>query len=247
MSRLADRIEPACRRLSASVLLVALCGFAIGSPLAAADEPSPEAAPRESPPPESLRYAVQRGDELEIRVFHLPELEGETRVRPDGRISVLLLDDVAAVGKTPEELAAALAEGWSRHFHDPRVTVVVREFASHNVYVGGEVRRPGLFPLTHRLSSIKAVLVAGGFKSTAQLTNVIVLRNVGRKPEVFSLDARKVLEGETKDLSLEPYDVVFVPKSRIAQVNLFVDQWITQMIPIQLHGSVNYNYLGGIR
>ena len=89
------------------------------------------------------------------------------------------------------------------------------------------------------------MLAAGGFKTTARRTNIIVLRNAGKKPQVFKVDAELVIEGRRPDLQLQPYDVVYVPKSRIARVNLWIEQWITQMIPIQLQGTLNYNYLRG--
>jgi protein involved in polysaccharide export with SLBB domain len=204
-------------------------------------------APKDEPQPaEALHYVLQRGDEIELRVLNLPELEGTTLVRPDGMISVALLDDVEAAGLTPDYLAAILTESWSPQFRDPQVTVVVRVFASHNVYVGGEVGKPGLIPLRNRLSSIKAVFDAGGFKDTAQLTNVILLRNAGGKREIFNLNAKEILAGEAPDMRLHAYDVIFVPKSKIARVNLFVEQWITQMIPIQLQGVLNYSYVGGV-
>jgi protein involved in polysaccharide export with SLBB domain len=225
---------------------IAASGLIVGcSSSGAPGTGAPVAEIPETPEPDPFSYVLKRGDKIEIRVHELPELEAEAIIRPDGKISAVMLDDVVAAGRMPRELAAALAEGWSPHFRDPDVTVVVRSFANHNVYVGGEVEVPGLIPLRSRLSSAKAVFSAGGFKDVAQRTNVILIRNAGGKTQVFSLDLEKVLAGESRDIRLQPYDVIYVPKSKIARVNLFVEQWITQMIPIQLQGVFNYSYVFG--
>ena len=111
--------------------------------------------------------------------------------------------------------------------------------------MGGEVKQPGLVPLRSRLSSLKAVLAAGGFRDTAQLTHVVVLRDAGGHPAIFELDVKKILAGEESDLLLRPYDVVYVPKSKIARANLFVEQYIKRVIPLNLQGAAQYNFLGG--
>jgi protein involved in polysaccharide export with SLBB domain len=197
-------------------------------------------------PPENLHYVIQRGDELEIRAFKIPELDEQVLVRADGRISAPLLDDVMAAGLTTEELANQLARGYSKKsFREPEITVIVRKFATYSVYVGGEVDAPGLVPLRNRMTSLKAVFRAGGFLDTAQMTNLIVLRDAGGHPELIKLDAKKILSGDEPDMKLRPFDVVFVPKSKIAQVNLFVEQYIKRVIPISLSGVVQFSYLSG--
>jgi protein involved in polysaccharide export with SLBB domain len=203
----------------------------------AADEPPPAPGP--------LRYQIERGDRLDIKVFNVNELSQEVVVRPDGKISATILDDVEAAGRTPDELAAALQEGWSKVFTDPRVTVVVREFATRNVFVGGEVAADGMVPLRHRMTALGAVIAAGGFRATAQTSNVIVVRDAGGRPEALKVDARRVLDGSIPDLELAPFDVVYVPKSKIARVNLFVEQYIKYVLPINLNGAIQYNYLTG--
>jgi protein involved in polysaccharide export with SLBB domain len=194
---------------------------------------------------ESFDYRIQRGDELEIRAFRISELDDSVVVREDGKISLALLDDVAAAGLTPEALALDLRRGYAPSFRDPRITVIVRKFGRQSVYVGGEVDRPSLIPLRHRMSSIKAIFQAGGFRNTARLTHVIVLRDAGGRPERIDLDAKKILRGEAPDLPLEPFDVVFVPKSRVARANQFVEQYITGVLPMRLQGAYQFTYLTG--
>jgi protein involved in polysaccharide export with SLBB domain len=123
--------------------------------------------------------------------------------------------------------------------------VVVREFATRNVFVGGEVAADGLVPLRNRMTALSSVIAAGGFKATAQLSNLIILRDAGGKPEAMKLDARRVLDGSIPDLELAPFDVVYVPKSKIARVNLWVEQYVKYVIPINLNSAIQYNYLAG--
>ncbi len=213
-----------------------LAGLAAAAPLGAAAEESGGGP---------LRYQIQRGDSLDIKVFNANELSEQVVVRPDGKISVQILDDVEAAGRTPEELAAALREGWSKSFNDPRVTVVVREFATRNVFVGGEVGADGIVSLRNRMTAVSAVFAVGGFQATAQLSNVIVVRNAGGQPEAHKLDVRKILDGTTPDFPLEPFDVVWVPKSKIARVDMWVEQYVKHLLPINLNAAAQYNYLAG--
>lgn len=223
-------------RSRGAIALAALCAASLA---ASAFAQEPETAPA------ALRYQIARGDLLDIKVFNAGELSQEAVVRPDGKVSVQVLDDVMAAGRTPEELAAELQAGWSKHFADPRVTVVVREFATRNVFVGGEVGADGIVPLRNQMTAVSAVIAAGGFMATAQLSNVIVVRDAGGKPEALKLDARKVLDGSAPDLALAPFDVVWVPKSKIARVNLWVEQYVKHLLPINLTGALQYNYLAG--
>jgi protein involved in polysaccharide export with SLBB domain len=223
------------RTAAAGLVLAACAACASGPPAAQAHPPRP-----------LLRYVIQRGDELEIRAFRIPELNDRVVVREDGNISVALLDDVAAAGLTPAKLAAQLTRDYAPRFRDtPHITVMVRAFATENVYVGGEVDEPGLVSLRYRMTSLQAIIQAGGFLDTAQKTNVVVLRNVGGTPEMIQLDAKRLLLGEEPDLMLRPWDVVFVPKSKIARANLFIEQYVKRVLPFDLRGIVNYAWISG--
>ena len=93
-----------------------------------------------------------------------------------------------------------------------------------------------------------AIFQAGGFRKTAQTTNVVILRDGDRRnAEVIEVDLKRVLTEAVADLVLEPFDVVFVPRSKIARVNLFVEQYIKRMLPFALVGSANYTYVDGDR
>ena len=210
-------------------------GAAVGI---APDAPSPEA-----PSPESC-YVLQRGDEISIRVFNLPELGETVRIRPDGRVSAMLLDDVEAAGMTATALDALLTERYREYYRDPQVTVIVRTFANERVYVAGEVARPGPIDLRGKLTALGAVVEAGGFTGTARTDSVILLRNGGEgRPLVTRLNLKETLNRGEPDVALQAFDVVYVPMSRIAKVDKFVDQYIRQLIPVSL--NLGFTYLLG--
>ena len=198
------------------------------------------------PPREVLSYVLQPGDILEIKVFNLPELEQQVPVRPDGRISFAPIGDLAVAGLELKEVDATLTRALSRHFKNPRVTVFVRWFGSRNVYVGGEVENPGLVPLHDGMTALMAIIRAGDFVDTAQRTKVVVLRDSGvGGPSVLTLNAKRILNEGARDLTLQPFDVVFVPKSKIARVNLAVEQYIKRVIPLNLVASGSFTYIDG--
>lgn len=203
--------------------------------------------PAHPPPRQVLRYRLEPGDRLAIKVFNQPDLDQEVPIRPDGRISLSPLGDVQAAGLTVEQLDASVTAALARQFKAPRVTIFVREFANQNVYVGGEVDDPGLVPLRDGMTSVMAIFQAGGFLATAQRTNVLVLRDVGEgRAEVMRIDLENVLGLGRPDLVLEPYDVVLVPRSKIARVNLFVAQYIRGVLPFDLSASLNYVYTNAL-
>jgi polysaccharide export outer membrane protein len=224
-----------------------VCGFLVlGLTGLAAQEPAPK--PPEAPPTQENpdtgkkgEYLLQPRDVLEIRVYNLPELSVSLAIRPDGKISVPLLDEIDAAGLTTARLTAILTERYRSEFRNPRVTIIVRSFTNQNVFVGGEVEKPGLLPLDGEITVLQAVLRAGGVKESAKRDSVILLRNDGQgKPAVRKLNLLEVLKGKP-DLTLQPYDVVFVPKTKIARADKWVDQYIRQMIPVGL--GLNFAYL----
>ena len=204
-------------------------------------------SPRPSPEPERAPslYRLEPGDKIEIRVLGIEELNEKVIVRPDGKISVPVLDDVPAAGHTTEELSEVIKRGLSTQYARPTVTVVIRNFANLNVYVGGEVDRPGIIPLEHRMTVATAVFRAGGYLNTARTSNVIVVRDAGGKPSLQAVDLDAVLKGEQPDFPLRAHDIVFLPKSKVAELNLFFEQYVRRVIPADLSGAITYNFVSG--
>jgi protein involved in polysaccharide export with SLBB domain len=179
-------------------------------------------------------YRLQLGDEIEVKFFMSPELNQDVIVRPDGHISLQLLDDVAAAGLTPNELDTVITERYRSELRDPQITVAVKRLAA-KVYVGGEVRQPRFVALGGSLTVLQAVFEAGGFTDTAEPSSVILLRRLNQEKGIAAkIDLKKVISAEAEDISLMPSDTIFIPKSTIAEVNLFVEQYITKNIPVPI-------------
>jgi len=192
----------------------------------------PYTAPVESAR-EPTPYVIQPGDRLEIKFFYNRELNEAVVVRPDGKISLQLLDDIQAAGITPAQLDEILTKKYARELKQPVLTVIVRSFTGQRVYVGGEVNRPGLINLTAGMSALQAVINAGGLRETAKPEDAIVIRK-GRnnKPTTLRVDLNKAIYGKTAgaDFQLQPYDIIYVPKTSIAKANKFVNQYIEELL-----------------
>lgn len=189
-------------------------------------------------------YVLEVGDVFDLRLFYHPELnENGIVIRTDGNVSVLLLGDVPARGRTPATLAADLANRYTEAgLRGPSVSVVLRRSAGLRVFVGGEVNTPGMIPHDGQLTLARAVLQAGGPKSTAELRSVIVLRDpgsTGAPPRFASVDLDLLVRNGI-DPVLQPYDVIFVPKSTISRLNQFIDQYFVKMVPVTLSAGFQY-------
>lgn len=195
------------------------------------------------PPPPTLQtqpvapiepYLLHVGDSLAIKFYFNPDLNEEVIVRPDGMISLQLIGDVQAAGLTPTALAGNVTQKYTAELANPKVSVIVRQFAGQVVYVGGEVGKEGIVPLTGGLTLFQAIQVAGGFLDTAHEKQVILIRKgADGRPTGAAIDLRPVLKGEQPqdDVLLQPFDVVFVPKSKIADIDVVVDQYMRRMLP----------------
>ncbi len=230
-----------------------LLGLLVFSPLAQSCHGTPGAAPptaavgkTENPseaPPQPPPYALEVGDQIDIKLFYHPEMNETAMIRPDGGISLQLVGEIPARGSTPEDLAKMLADRYTGvGLRNPVVTVMLRKSAGQRVYVGGEVNTPRMVPYEGRLTLAQALFEAGGLKATAESENLVVLRNDGHgKALVMLVDFDKDVLGG-KDLLLQPSDVVVVPKSTIAKLNQFVEMYLSKMLPTWLTGQATFGY-----
>jgi protein involved in polysaccharide export with SLBB domain len=178
-------------------------------------------------------YAIQPGDELDVKFFYNPELNETVLVRPDGMITLQLVDDVKVAGLTPSEVDNLLTERYAKELRKPVLSVIVKTFTGQRVFVGGEVVQPGLITLSPGMRPVQAVFQAGGFLGTAKPEAAIVIRKgEGNKPIPVLLDLDQAMQGMGAGASfeLQPDDIVYVPKSAIAKVNKFVDEYIQGML-----------------
>ena len=218
-------VPGAGRRLAPAVLallLLAGCAATPSARLPAADH---------TPTP----YLIKVGDTLDIRFYKTPELNLEVPVRSDGKISLELVGDTQAAGLEPEQLAGKLRERYASELTDPRVSVIVRQFGG-GVWIGGEVKNPSRVPYLSGMTALAAIHEAGGFLDTARTSNVVLIRLEGGKYHGYLLPLDKVQSGEdlSIDAALQPSDIIHVPRSGIANVDLFVEQYIRKVLPISL-------------
>lgn len=211
--------------------LVVLAGCAAGAPVQSPPHTNWAAQQGIADQP----YVLQPMDTLTIKFFFNPELNEEVVIRPDGKISLQLIGDIAAAGRTPADLAAELTQRYTHELANPKVSVIVRQLGTPPVYVGGEVGRQGTVSLSGGMTLFQAIQGAGGLLNTAHRKQVILIRRGhDGQPVGYSIDVRPVASGEhpETDVPLRPYDLVFVPRSKIADVNVFVQQYVRNLLPI---------------
>ena len=190
-------------------------------------------------------YRIHVGDQLDIKFFYNPELNESVIVRPDGRISLQLAHELMAAGLTPAELMALLTKAYAAELKKPEVTVIVRSFAGRSVFVDGEVYRPGIFTPLKPITVLQSIAQAGGVKDTARTSEVVVIRRgPDNKPLVIPVNTNKVVDGRDlkQDILLQPFDIVYVPKTFIANLNVWVDQYLRKNIPFNISTGYVYSY-----
>lgn len=172
--------------------------------------PTPAPQPlKANPPPVEYRIGVE--DELQISVWGEPGLSTMVVVRPDGMITLPLLNDVHVVGLKPEELAALLGEKLKGFVNEPQVTVIVRNIRSRKVYLVGETLRQGSFPLNGEKTILELLAEAGGLGPFAKGNAIYILREEGGKKIRIPFQYKKALVGRSENIVLRPGDMVVVP------------------------------------
>jgi polysaccharide export outer membrane protein len=224
-------------RIAALVLGLASvqASAALGQPNATPDASAQ--ATSSSPPP----YRLAAGDVIQVRLFHNPELNELLPIRPDGRISLALVGEIEAAGKTPSELSTLLTERYAASLKQSATVVIVKEFASQRVYIGGQVARPGIIPMRGRLTALQGISEAGGSVNGARLDSVVILRDQGKPEPLFmTVDLKAPLNQKGSDFVLQAGDIVFLPKTRVMKVADFMQHNVRDLIPVPLSLGVTY-------
>ena len=226
------------RRICCALLCVfaSACGTVVSNPVSLSDPNFTAAVPEKE-------YRIQVGDALDVKFYYNTELNESVIVRPDGRITLQLVHDLYAAGLTPAELTKVLEERYAREVKKPEIAVLVKAFNKAKVYVDGEVGRPGLLPMMGEMTLLQSISAAGGFRETARVNEVIIIRK-GRdsRPGAITANLDNVINGTdlSQDVLLMPNDIVFVPRSSIANVNLWIDQYIRKNIPVSTGFGFSY-------
>lgn len=191
---------------------------------------------------EDYRYRIGPGDELAVRFVVNPDLNATVVVGPDGRGVFPLISAQDVAGLTAEEANALLSRVYANVLRAPQVETLVAGYGASQIYVGGEVRDPGVKTIKGRLTVAQAVMSAGGFQETARTGRVVVVRQRPGDPRLLmrAIDVRDNLSGKGgDDFAVLPGDLIFVPRSAITEVNRFVRQYVTGVLPFNFNYSIN--------
>ena len=180
-----------------SVLLALTAGWAAG----------------QTPPTLPPGYVIGVDDHLSISFWRDKELSADVVVRPDGRISLPLLNDVQAAGLTPDQLRAALLQAAGSLLEDPNATVVVKEIHSRRAFITGNVEKPGMYPLNVPMTVVQLIATAGGLREFVSGKKIVIIRREGGRDVRFPFDYQAVVSGRQlqQNIELRPGDTVIVP------------------------------------
>jgi polysaccharide biosynthesis/export protein len=225
-----------CSRLTVMLVAISAVGLAQApkteaTPAPATQPVSSSPVPATTPPPAATspaagantagantggpldpnRYVIGAEDSLQITVWKDATLSGTVPVRPDGMISLNLVGDLRAAGLTPMALAADISQRLKKYLQDPVVTVVVLGVNSQRIFAVGEVNKVGPLMMTPGMTTLQAIVSAGGLTPFANSKHIYILRNVAGKQEKLPFNYKQALKGDNQGISLIPGDTIVVP------------------------------------
>ena len=192
----------------AAALTLAVCTLA---PVAAKDKDDKKPLPQAPATLGDAEYRLGPGDKLRIEVYKDAQLSQSVQVRPDGKITLPLVGDLEATGRTPIELRDTIAKSLQEYVTNPTVTVIVVEATVATAYVMGEVNHPGAVTLQAPLTVMQALAMAGGLKDFADAKNIRVLRPRASGVEALSFNYKEALKSSRAPIYLRAGDTVVVP------------------------------------
>ena len=205
--------------MTACLRIISLAAALLCVPLAYPQDPPAQKADSTPKPAaviapiDDADYKIGPQDVLRIDVWKEPDISRTIPVRPDGKVSLPLLNDVQAAGLTAMQLAGSLRESLSKYLTSPQVTVTVTEINSRRVYITGEVTHPGALPLLPNMTVLQGLSSAGGFTQFAKVKNIYVLRTEGGKQVKHPFNYKEVVKGNLaeQNILLQAGDVIVVP------------------------------------
>jgi len=192
-------------------------------------------------------YRIAPGDQLTTRSYYNPQLDEDVQVRPDGNISLSLVGEMRAAGKTAADLSNEITNAYAQYFVKPAAVVIVRQFTGYRVFTAGELRTPGQFSLlTVAKTVLEAISASGGVTADGTLTSIILIRRLPNQqaPMVAELDISEALSGEdpNQDVTLMPNDFIYVPRSGMADFNYAMQQYLFNMINFSTGANFGVSY-----
>jgi polysaccharide export outer membrane protein len=189
---------------------VLVAGLSAAPALAQSPLPSVPSA-RPSVATNATDYKLVVGDKLRVEVYRDAQMSQSLQIRPDGKITLPLVGDVAAAGKTPAALRDTLTTSLKEFITNPVVTVIVIEAQPQTVSVIGEVNSPGTHPIKAQTTVIEALALAGGFKDFANTKNIVIQRATLTGVKSLKFNYKDAIKSEGKPMCVEPGDVIIVP------------------------------------
>ena len=194
-------------------------------------------------------YVAQIGDVLTVRFYYDPELDYDVPVRPDGRISLSLIGDVPAEGRSMAQLSSVVTEAYRVYLKQPDATVIMRSPNGHRVFVTGEVLAPGVFTLQGTETALSALSLAGGLSDRATYDQVVLIRRQQGRETVSVLNLQRALDGSDprQDVTIMMNDVVYVPRTGAAQSDVVLKNLIWNKAPFSMAAGATATWNGTIK
>lgn len=202
------------------LVLTAIC--ILGS--AAAALAQQQTAPRLTTVTEE-RYRLQPGDVFEVQYRYSPEFNQTVTVQPDGYVSLELGGDLKVAGSTIEQARELILRKAASRLQDPVATIVLKEFQKPYFVIAGEVSLPGRIEMRERVTALQAIMLAGGMKEGARSSQVVVFRRINTdtaEVKLLNLKSIRRTADLENDLTLQPGDMVFVPRDKISKIERFM-------------------------
>jgi protein involved in polysaccharide export with SLBB domain len=229
------------RRSTALLLLPLLLGACTTQALdPVPTDPAGFAPWSEASPP----YRLAAGDKLRVQFLLTPEMNETVLVAPDGQVGLRAAGQLRAAGLSSPELERAVTEASRRILREPIVTVSLEEAGGSAVLVGGAVNRPGTVPLPGPRGVLEMVLLAGGLAEDARMNEVVLIRRAANnRPMLRTVNLNRFVAtaDAAEDVPVFPGDIVFVPRSRLGEINLWVEQALNRVIPFNRSFSYAIN------
>jgi len=165
-------------------------------------------------------YRLQAGDEIEIFVWQNPDISRTLTIENNGEISYILMENIPAAGLTREDLAVKITEKLSSYIETPKVSVIVKKFIRRQVYVIGQLNKPGTYPLKKDMRLLELIALAGSFSDAANDEKVEIIRG----DKIIKVDAGAIMRREQDDIILEAGDIINAPRTGLSRTNVAIRQ-----------------------
>jgi protein involved in polysaccharide export with SLBB domain len=187
----------------------------------------------------SGQYVIGGGDQISVHLTFNPSFDQVVEVQPDGRIALPMVGTLQAAGRTMDGLSQQIASQYGQYLQRPDVILTLKNDGSQRILVGGEVARAGSIPLEPGATIADAITAAGGLKDSAADQILLFRRDGSGESHVYRIDVASVSSGKdlSQDVPLQARDRVFVPRSGLAEVNLFMKHVFRDNLPINVGGG----------